>query len=281
MKSKKQYGQNFLTSPAARAAIVNAGEILKGENVLEIGPGKGFLTEGLLAAGAHVTGVEMDHDLIDLLEEKFKEGILLKNFNLINQDALKFNTDKIDKYKLIANIPYYITGAIIRKYLSDKNKPDMMVILVQREVAERIVTRDGKESVLSISVKIYSTPSIVHRVSAGSFYPKPKVDSAVLKISNINNDYFDSFADPVVAEQCFFDLLHKAFAHKRKLMINNISQTSLYLPTKEKPLKNTKEYFLKIFKNVGLDEKCRAESVTIEQWRSLYLQIYISTSTLS
>ena len=281
MIPKKSYGQNFLTSPAARAAIVSAGGIVKDEDVLEIGPGKGFLTEGLLDAGAKVLAIELDNELIDTLENKFDTEIKGGQLKIVNADALKIdtiNTDtlKIDTrnktgdrtedrcelpmhYKLIANIPYYITGAIIEKYLSAKNKPTSMVILVQREVAERVVARDSKESILSVAVKIYGTPTIVHRVSAGSFFPKPKVDSAVLKISNINNDYFDSFSDPIIAERGFFDLLHAAFAHKRKYMISNIIHPSPH-----------KENILEIFKILGLDEKCRAEDVSVDKWRELY-----------
>ena len=271
MIPKKSYGQNFLTSPAARAAIVSAGGIVKDEDVLEIGPGKGFLTAGLLDAGAKVLAIELDSELIDTLENKFEKEIKDGQLKIVNADALKIDTenktgDRTEDrcelpmhYKLIANIPYYITGAIIEKYLSAKNKPTSMVILVQREVAERVVARDSKESILSVAVKIYGTPTIVHRVSAGSFFPKPKVDSAVLKISNINNDYFDSFDDPILAEKGFFDLLHAAFAHKRKYMISNIIHPSPH-----------KENILEIFKILGLDEKCRAEDVSVDKWRKLY-----------
>ena len=285
MIPKKSYGQNFLTSPAARAAIVSAGELTNGEYVLEIGPGKGFLTEGLINAGADVLAIELDRDLINTLNNKFEKEIKDGRLKIINKDALKIDTEDRDElpmhYKLIANIPYYITGAIIEKYLSAKNKPTSMVILVQREVAERVVARDGKESILSIAVKIYGTPTIVHRVSAGSFFPKPKVDSAVLKISNINNHYFESFSDPILAERGFFDLLHAAFAHKRKYMISNILESKIYLNMQTSEKGESKIQLLNIFKKMGIDEKCRAENVTIEQWKYLYLQIYTSTSTLS
>ena len=288
MIPKKSYGQNFLTSPAARAAIVSAGGIVKGEDVLEIGPGKGFLTEGLIDAGADVLAIELDSDLINTLENKFDKEIKGGQLKIVNADALKIDTgNKTGEdrgelpmhYKLIANIPYYITGAIIEKYLSAKNKPTSMVILVQREVAERVVARDGKESILSIAVKIYGTPTIVHRVSAGSFFPKPKVDSAVLKISNINNNYFNDFSNPIVAEKGFFDLLHAAFAHKRKYMISNILESKIYLNMQTSEKGEGKIQLLNIYKKMGIDEKCRAENVTIEQWKYLYLQIYTSIST--
>ncbi len=263
MKPKKSFGQNFLTSTAARAAIVTAGYIQKGDHVLEIGPGRGFLTEGLLATDAQVTAIEMDRDLIELLKNKFKEN----NFTLINADILKYDISTLSTpYKLIANIPYYITGAIIKRFLSATHKPSLMVVLVQREVAERIVARDHKESILSIAVKVYGVPHIVTRVSAGSFYPKPKVDSAVLSIVNINNDFFNSFKDSSRAEQLFFELLKGGFQYKRKYLVSNLMKVNSTL--------EIREIIISALKDIGLDEQARAENVTIEGWKHLFLAIY-------
>ena len=187
MKPKKSLGQNFLTSSKAVFEIVTAGEIVKGESILEIGPGKGALTEELLKAGAKLTVIEKDRELIPYLEEKFAKEIRDKSLSIIEGDVLNLDIESVfkknEKYKLIANIPYYITGAIIERFLSIKKKPLLMVILVQKEVAERIVARDKKESILSLAVKFYGIPKLIYKVSAGSFFPKPKVDSAVLKIT--------------------------------------------------------------------------------------------------
>ncbi len=263
---KKSLGQNFLTSTAARAHIVAAGDIYVGDQVLEIGPGRGFLTEGLLTAGAIVTALEMDADLIPVLQDKFKDWT--NKLNLIQADALLYDTSSIKtNYKLIANIPYYITGAIIRKYLEATHKPSLVVILIQREVAERIMARDGVESILSIAVKIYGRPRIVSRVLAGSFYPRPKVDSAILAIEHISNQYFDSFMDAIRAEDLFFTLIRSAFAHKRKYMISNICQAKEFSSIH-------KEKLQELMAAVNIDERSRAENVTIEQWRLLFSSLY-------
>ena len=131
MKPKKQFGQNFLTSIPAKLAIIEAGEISPTDEIFEIGPGKGFLTRALLETGVHVTALEKDRDLIPFLKEEFKD---FNNFTLIEGDALMYDPEK-PGYKLIANIPYYITGAILERYLTHRNQPSMCVVLVQKEVA--------------------------------------------------------------------------------------------------------------------------------------------------
>ena len=302
MKPKKSFGQNFLTSISARNAIVIAGNIEKGQTILEIGPGRGFLTEGLLNADANVIALEADRDLIPVLESKFNTGPPPQPsphkgegaIHLLNIDALKYDTVLIKgKYKLIANIPYNITGAIIEKYLSAIHKPTSMVILVQREVAERIVSRDGHESILSIAVAVYGQAKIIYRVSAGSFYPKPKVDSAVLAIRNINNNFFDSFQTKKEStshkektnlnlnpEKIFFKILRGGFQYKRKYLINNLTEILI----KENIIKeinlekDNKEYIksllLNIFKELNISERERAENVKIDIWKQLFSLIY-------
>ena len=192
--------------------------------------------------------------------------------HLLNIDALKYDTTLIKgKYKLIANIPYNITGAIIEKYLSAKHKPTSMIILVQREVAERIVSRDGHESILSIAVAIYGEAKIVHKVSAGSFYPKPKVDSAVLAINNINNDFFNSFE--ACAEKIFFTILRGGFQYKRKYLINNLSE----ILVRENLINDKlfiKDLLIKIFNDLNINERERAENVKIDKWKQLFSLIY-------
>lgn len=247
MNPKKSLGQNFLTSEPAIARITEAGELTAGDTVLEIGPGKGVLTEKLLEKAGRVIAVEKDAELIPLLEEKFSEKT---NFSLISQDILEFNPGEHGleegNYKLIANIPYYITGEILRKFLETGPQPSRMVLLVQKEVAERITAKDSHESILSISVKAFGTPKMAGIVKAGSFFPKPSVDSAILIIANISRKLLSNGQ-----EQGFFDIVRRGFAHKRKLLRRNLD-----LPLGALPLCN-------------ISETARAEELSLENWLCL------------
>lgn len=272
MYAKKSLGQNFLKSERALSKIVESGEIKEGDVILEIGPGTGALTERLLATGAKVVAVEKDDNLFELLKEKFAKEISTEKLELIHDDILNFNFEnwklKIENYKLIANIPYNITGAILEKFLSSNHQPSLMVLLVQKEVAQRIVggrgshsakaSRDKKESILSISVKAYGTPRYVETVKAGSFVPAPKVDSAILLIENISKDFFKEFS-----EADFFKLLQAGFQSKRKKLSSNLAQVV------------EGEKVMQTFKNLSLDENIRAEKVPISLWKELAKQILV------
>ena len=169
----------------------------------------------------------------------------------------------INKYKLIANIPYNITGAILKKFLSCDTQPERMVLLVQKEVAKRIVSQDGKESILSISVKAYGTPKYVMKVEKRFFSPEPKVDSAILKITNISRHNFKNKTD----ENIFFHLIKTGFAHKRKILrknLENLEYLEVRLPDIDK-----------IFEKLGIDANSRAEDIKIEKW--LDLTAHLST----
>ena len=254
MKPKKSLGQNFLTSIPARNAIVTAGNLKSGEKVLEIGPGKGVLTSGLLNAGAFVLALEKDRELIPLLQEKFSEEIKNKTLTLIEGDILKFEPSdyklRNNSYKIIANIPYYITGAILSKFLTSQNHPSDMVVLVQKEVAERVVARNGKHSLLSLSVQVYGVPKIVYRVSKGSFNPIPKVDSAVLSISSISHNNFKNTSH----EEMFFKVIHAGFAHKRKFLLRNLESIS------------SKESIEKGFEKYQIPKNTRSEDLSLSTW---------------
>jgi 16S rRNA (adenine1518-N6/adenine1519-N6)-dimethyltransferase len=249
MKPKKHLGQNFLTSIPARIAIVEAGEVIPSDSILEIGPGRGFLTSALLETKAKVTALEKDSDLIPILAEQFKS---FPNFTLIEGDALTYEPEA-PGYKLIANIPYYITGAILERYLSHRNQPTTMVVLVQKEVAERVCAREGKESILSLSVKAYGEPKLVYKVSRGSFNPAPTVDSAVLQIKNISRKHFLN----QYHEQIFFKAVKQGFAHKRKLLLSNLKDAF--------PSVNLPELFL----TLSVPSNTRAEDVSISVWLQL------------
>ncbi len=254
MKLKKSLGQNFLHDTNIIADIVTASGTRKGDVVLEVGPGEGILTKGLLETGASIVSVEKDDRLISVLEEKFAKEIKLKQFTLIHADILDVDVKKIIKkpFKLVANIPYYITGQIIRMFLESKNQPESMTLLVQKEVAERIVAKDKKESLLSLSVKVSGEPKYVRTVSKGAFTPQPTVDSAVLHIENISKKRLAG-----VNEKVFFAILHAGFAHKRKQLLPNLS--SLY----------TKENLIEAFDACDINIKSRAEDIAVEKWLKL------------
>ncbi len=263
VKAKKSLGQNFLRSDKAIREIVEAGRVGKSDTVLEIGPGEGVLTRALLDKGARVIAIEKDDRLIIELNNTFKDEISQKSLilihgdvlDLVGKDAMSANLAKLlgKSYKLIANIPYYITGEIIERFHTVPNNPVLMVLLVQKEVAERIIARDGKESILSIAVKMYGTPQIVSIVPRGAFVPAPNVDSAILCIKDIQ--HFGS----VLKEKEFFDILHASFAHKRKLMLSNIKS----LPT------DLQDRVKKVFTTNNLDINTRAEDIHIGIWKKV------------
>lgn len=249
-KAKKSLGQNFLKSEKALREIVEAAEIKEGDYVLEIGPGRGALTKKLLEAGAFVMAIEKDEMLVEELKVFFADYITAKKLELISADALEFSTENFDSnfpYKLVANIPYYITGALIEKYLTEKNPPSSATLLVQKEVAERIVTRDGKESILSISVKVFGNPKYISTVPAGAFVPAPKVDSAIIHISNISNKIFE---ENHITEKRFFEVVKSGFAHKRKQLGSNLKE----IVEKE------------VFEKCKVDPKSRAEELSVKSW---------------
>ncbi len=251
MLLKKSLGQNFLTSPEIIRDIVVASEVTKDDLVLEIGPGEGILTEGLLGTGAKVITIEKDDRLIAPLQRKFIKEIALKQLELVHADILDVALPHIavKPYKIAANIPYYITGQIIRMFLESDKQPLSMTLLVQKEVAERIVARDKKESLLSISVKIFGDAKLVRVVGRGAFTPHPNVDSAVLHISNISKARLEG-----VDEKFFFKVIHLGFAHKRKQLLPNLC------------LGFKKETLERVLKDLEIDPRVRAEDLTYENW---------------
>jgi len=243
MKLKKSLGQHFLHNAFYLNAVADAAEVKKGDSVLEVGPGDGALTEVLLARGAKVIAVEKDARLIPILKEKFKNK---KKFKIIEGDVLRYDISyQLGKYKVAGNIPYYITGALLKKFLSAKLQPKLLVFLVQKEVAERIA-RGKKESVLSLSVKVYGEPKIIKTVPRGAFYPAPKVDSAILAVNNISRKNFKR----ATHEKKFFELVRAGFSQKRKQLKNTLKHSD-------------------ILRSVGVSENARAEDIGLAQWLAL------------
>lgn len=259
-KKGARLGQHFLTSRSATEILAKAAGIQPGDTVLEIGPGKGFLTRTLLAQGATVIAVEKDPALVTILSETFPEDIATGRLSVFHADIRNVSPESLGlspgSYVLAANIPYYITGEIIRTFLTTSAHPRAMALLIQKEVAERIA-RSKKESLLSLSVKVYGVPTYVHTVRAGSFNPPPKVDSAILAISNISKRAFVS-----CSEEAFFATLHAGFASKRKMLAGNLSKMF------------PKDTVFEAFSHCHVDEKTRAEDVTLETWQCLATQLH-------
>lgn len=254
MYKKKSLGQHFLKSAAYVRAIADAADIHAGDTVLEIGPGEGALTKELLARGAIVHVVEKDHRLIPILEVTFTQEIRNKKLFIHEGDALLIEAETLvgkGTYKLVANIPYYITGALFKKFLSSAHQPSTLVFLVQKEVAERIA-RSKKESILSLSVKAYGDVKYVKTVPAGAFAPPPDVDSAILGVYNISKNNFKNTAH----EETFFDVVRAGFAQKRKLLKRNLE-----------PVLGTS--VAERFRDVDISDNARAEDIPLAQWIKL------------
>ena len=215
LKPKKRLAQVFLKNKAFLSKIVQAGGISSKDTVLEIGPGKGVLTEALLQAGAKVLAIEKDPQLVIFLKEKFKTN---KNLTVIHADIRDFlkNHSVYPEYKVVGNIPYYLTSYLFRLLLELEKKPEIIVLMIQKEVAQRIVAQPPRMNLLAVSVQFFAKPEIINYVPKTAFYPQPKVDSAIIKLSPL------SF--PRKREPQFFKIVKAGFSP--------VSYTHLTLPTK-------------------------------------------------
>ncbi len=251
-KAKKSLGQNFLMHQQTAERIADVADIV-GKTVLEVGPGTGMLTRALLARAERVIAVEADDELIPHLEETFHYEIQAGKLQLVHADIRTYNPERIGvPYVLVANIPYYLTGELFRKFLTASFKPSSLTFLVQKEVAERIA-RTKKHSLLSLSVYAYGVPHYRFTVPRGAFIPAPNVDSAVLSITDIQQH---AFASPKEEER-FFEIAHAGFAHKRKQLAKNLAHIA--------PAKTLME----AFKEAGIPEKVRAEDLSLTEWKTL------------
>lgn len=253
----QKLGQHFLTSQKVIQESIAVADLSKGERVVEIGPGKGVLTRALLESGAHVTALEFDENLISFLQEEFSSELGNNSLHLIHCDALTFDTASLQEpYKVVANIPYYITGALLRHFLTSIHQPRGMVLLMQKEVAQRIVARDGKESLLSLSVKAYGKPRILRHVSRKLFSPPPKVDSSVLVVEHISRTFFEN-----IDENTFFGFIRLGFSSKRKQLVNNLSSAW------------PKSHILEALDFLEIVPEVRAEDLSLGEWKSLLIQL--------
>lgn len=251
--AKKSLGQNFLVSQGIIDKIITAADLGPASSVLEVGPGKGALTAKLLEHAGRVVAVEKDDRLVPFLTEKFGSN---PKFTLIHQDILEFVPKHVGfgagNYVVVANLPYYITGVYLQRLCESDSPPARAILMLQKEVSDRILRRDGKESILSIAIAAYGKASLVTHAPAGAFSPSPSVDSSVIKISPISKAFFTKEG---ISETHFFEILKKGFAHKRKLLRGNLGLSEGTLSS------------------IGIPEKARAEELPLEKWALLAKKI--------
>lgn len=254
IEAKKSLGQNFLIDQGALKKVVKTAGITRGDVVLEIGAGPGNLTRELAAAAKHVVAVELDQRFLPVLEKTLSG---FDNVKIIHADILKVDTEELDLppgYIVAANIPYYITSAVIRHLLEAKVKPLRIVLTIQQQVAERICAVPNDMNLLALSVQVYGQPSIAASISAGAFNPVPEVDSSIVKI--------ELYSQPVIPTEnldIFFHLAKAGFSQKRKTLRNSISAGMRIKPPQAS----------EILRAAGLDPMRRAETLSMDEWKNL------------
>ena len=259
----KELGQNFLVDRGVLAHILAAAEIRATDTVLEIGPGLGTLTQALAEHAQRVVAVEVDRQLVAILHDRLQE---FPNVRVVAGDILALEIAGLlaaepaggpagRAYKVVANIPYNITSAVLRHLLEANLRPQLIVLMVQKEVAQRITARPGDMSLLAVSVQFYGRPRLVHRVPAGAFYPVPKVDSAIIRI--------DPHPElPLTPEQVapFFAVVRAGFGQRRKQLRNSLLHGT-GLPA---------EAIVRALAQAGVDGERRAQTLSVEEWVILY-----------
>ncbi len=260
LRPDKRLGQNFLTDAAALQRIVDAAGVVENDTVLEIGPGLGSLTRYLALAARQVIAVELDARLLPVLAQVLAP---YPNVRVVEGDILGLNPADLiaaddhtadrpsQSYRVVANIPYYITSALIRHLLEAEVRPICMVLTVQQEVAERICALPGEMSLLALSVQVYGRPTINEKISSGAFYPAPKVDSAVVRV-----DLYDQPRIPAPRLDFFFRLAKAGFSQKRKTLRNSLSGGMRWSKTKAED----------ILLSAGIDPMRRSQTLSMEEW---------------
>jgi 16S rRNA (adenine1518-N6/adenine1519-N6)-dimethyltransferase len=253
----KGLGQNYLVDDHALQKIVSAADLKPADAILEIGPGLGSLTRHLALAARSVTAVELDARLFPALTAVLSP---FSNVRLVQGDILKLDPAALmdaPEYLVVANIPYYITSAVIRHLLESSRRPRRVVLTIQQEVAERVCALPGEMNLLALSVQVYGRPRIRERIPAGAFYPPPKVDSAVLTV-----DVYSEPAIPAPLLETFFALAKAGFSQKRKTLRNSIS-AGMRMPPVETE---------KLLAAAGIDPRRRAETLSLDEWGKISRQ---------
>ena len=261
-KLSRGLGQNFLVDSRAVQKLLAAAQVEKEDTVLEIGPGIGTLTRELAQLAKHVVAVEKDSKMVEILQETLKE---FSNVEIVHEDALKTNFQfsslnfqpnpnvSISKtYKIVANLPYYITAPVIRKFLEAERKPQQMTLIVQKEVAQRICSKPPNMSILAVSVRVYAAPKIISYIKKNSFWPQPMVDAAILQIIPFPTPYALDF-------HRFFRVVKAGFKQPRKQLVNNLSK-ELNLPRQK-----VEQWLLQS----NIQPTRRAETLAVQDWINL------------
>jgi 16S rRNA (adenine1518-N6/adenine1519-N6)-dimethyltransferase len=254
IRPDKSLGQNFLQDDAALRKIISVSQIAPSDTVLEIGPGLGSLTRYLAITAKDVIAVELDDTLLPILSSIIKE---YKNARVVHGDILKIpvaDLIKSNTYRVVANIPYYITSAIIRHLLGSQPRPKSIVLTVQKEVAQRICAKPGDMSLLALSVQIFGEPVIVAEIPSDAFFPAPNVDSSVIRL-----EIFSELVIPATQHDTFFRLAKAGFSQKRKTLRNSLSAGMAISGDDAEGL----------LKKSGIDPKRRAETLSIPEWANL------------
>jgi 16S rRNA (adenine1518-N6/adenine1519-N6)-dimethyltransferase len=256
LRARKSLGQHFLTDASVLQTIVEAAELSSDDTVIEVGPGLGILTAELVKRAGNVIAVELDTKLASLLKRRLASSV---NLRVINVDILKIRLSELlegtSRYKVVANLPYYITSPTLRYFVEASPKPSLMVVMVQKEVGEAIVAEPGKMSLLAVSLQMYSKPRIISHVPAQCFYPQPKVDSVIVR--------FDPLPKPAVKVadmDGFFDLVRAGFSSPRKQLHNSLARSLGIKPAE----------VILLMERASIDSKRRAETLSLEEWARLY-----------
>jgi len=257
IRPSRSKGQNFLINEKIYDEIVEAAEINSEDNVLEVGPGLGFLTAKLAKVAKQVIAVELDDKLANFLQIGL-DSQAVENVTIVNQDVLKFNpTDLPKNYKVVANLPYNITSIFLRTFLNQKNRPQSLVLMLQKEVAERLIAKPGEMSMLALSVQFFGDVEIIREVKAGNFWPEPKIDSAIIRLLIRDTKRGEISLEE---EKFFFRLAKFGFSAKRKMLKNNLASG----------LKISSIQAEKLLEDIGLDNKVRAEDLSVDNWQKLF-----------
>ena len=252
---EKYLGQHFILSKKSLAKMITAAEIKKNDTIIEIGPGLGTLTQELAKTGAKIIAIEKDLKMISILKETQAD---YQNIKIIQADARKLSILRIDslkRYKIVANLPYNAATFLIRQWLESKNPPELMVLMIQKEVAQRITAKSPYSNLLAISVQFYADVKIIDYVKKESFWPKPKVNAAIIKIVPKKMTVLRAIAN----RQSFFKVVKAGFSQPRKQLAGNLL----------KRLKLPRERLMEIFRNSNILSTARAENLSLDEWQKL------------